>query len=580
MKLSKTQKINRFLFMAGLCAVMFMLVPYVILGHDAAIVYHDQLDGELIAYILRAKHMFDGNMIPEFMGGVYKTALTPPAPAAVLLFRIFSAYTALVILQLAGSIVGYLGMYALSRYVTGNTVIAVAVGVIFAYLPFLPVYGLSQYGIPMLIFLIVRMNDRCDTGSTAAALVYGVIYALNSSLVLTGFGVLASVAVWLLCTAALNKKAFGRIVSVWLGMLLTYAAENLSLIMQTLGFSDTFTSHKTEYALIAEEYLSGFKDAVINGGQHSEDLHKYFLWLLAVEVLCGIIFFVRKNSGDRKVYYVMCICVAVNIAYSAAAAVWNGRLGVELRENVGVLGAFQLDRFMWIAPTLWYLALACGLSLLISAGDSLSKKRIVKFTSCGVSAVILGVCGMNVLKGSNLKPNLQKLINPSYEVISFKDYYAEGVMEQVESFIYETTGKTTDEYRVASLGIDPAAALYQGFYSIDGYSNNYSLEYKHDFRKIIAPELDKSEYLTAYFDEWGNRCYLFSAECPGYYMIEKGGFYFQNWEIDTEAFKSMGGEYIISAAYIADAERCGLKLLREEPFETEDSYYRLYLYGV
>jgi hypothetical protein len=580
MKLSKTQKINRFLFIAGLCAVAFMLVPYVILGHDAAIVYHDQLDGELIAYILRAKHMFDGNMIPEFMGGVYKTALTPPAPAAVLLFRIFSAYTALVILQLAGSIVGYLGMYALSRYVTGNTVIAVAVGVIFAYLPFLPVYGLSQYGIPMLIFLIVRMNDRCDTGSTAAALAYGVIYALNSSLVLTGFGVLASVAVWLLCTAALNKKAFGRIVSVWLGMLLTYAAENLSLIMQTLGFSDTFTSHKTEYALIAEEYLSGFKDAVINGGQHSEDLHKYFLWLLAVEVLCGIIFFVRKNSGDRKVYYVMCICVAVNIAYSAAAAVWNGRLGVELRENVGVLGAFQLDRFMWIAPTLWYLALACGLSLLISAGDSLSKKRIVKFASCGVSAVILGVCGMNVLKGSNLKPNLQKLINPSYEVISFKDYYAEGVMEQVESFIYETTGKTTDEYRVASLGIDPAAALYHGFYSIDGYSNNYSLEYKHDFRKIIAPELDKSEYLTAYFDEWGNRCYLFSAECPGYYMIEKGGFYFQNWEIDTEAFKSMGGEYIISAAYIADAERCGLKLLREEPFETEDSYYRLYLYGV
>lgn len=580
MKLSKTQKINRFLFIAGLCAVAFMLVPYVILGHDAAIVYHDQLDGELIAYILRAKHMFDGNMIPEFMGGVYKTALTPPAPAAVLLFRIFSAYTALVILQLAGSIVGYLGMYALSRYVTGNTVIAVAVGVIFAYLPFLPVYGLSQYGIPMLIFLIVRMNDRRDTGSTAAALVYGVIYALNSSLVLTGFGVLVSVAVWLLFASALNKKAFGRMVSVWFGMLLTYAAENMSLIMQTLGFSDTFTSHKTEYALIADTYLSGFKDAVIDGGQHSEDFHKYFLWLLAAEVLCGIIFFVKKNTGDRKAYYVMCICVAVNVVYSAAAAVWNGRIGVELRENVGVLGAFQLDRFMWIAPTLWYLAFGCGLSLLISAGDSLRKKRIVRLISCGVSAVILGVCGMNVLKAGNIKPNLQKLINPSYEVISFKDYYAEGVMEQIEGFIYETTGKTTDEYRVASLGIDPAAALYHGFYCIDGYSNNYSLEYKHDFRKIIALELDKSEYLTAYFDEWGNRCYLFSAECPGYYMIEKGSFYFQDWEIDTEAFKSMGGEYIISAAYIADAERCGLKLLREEPFETEDSYYRVYLYGL
>jgi hypothetical protein len=133
---------------------------------------------------------------------------------------------------------------------------------------------------------------------------------------------------------------------------------------------------------------------------------------------------------------------------------------------------------------------------------------------------------------------------------------------------------------VACLGIDPAAALYHGFYCIDGYSNNYSLEYKHSFREIIATELDKSEYLSAYFDEWGNRCYLFSAECPGYYMIEKGSFYFQNWSMNTEAFRNMGGEYIISAAYIADADECGLTLLREEPFETGDSYYRLYLYGL
>jgi hypothetical protein len=50
--------------------------------------------------------------------------------------------------------------------------------------------------------------------------------------------------------------------------------------------------------------------------------------------------------------------------------------------------------------------------------------------------------------------------------------------------------------------------------------------------------------------------------------------------IDAEAFKDMGGDYIISAAYIANADSCGLSLLCQEPFETEDSYYRLYLYGV
>ena len=87
---------------------------------------------------------------------------------------------------------------------------------------------------------------------------------------------------------------------------------------------------------------------------------------------------------------------------------------------------------------------------------------------------------------------------------------------------------------MVSLGIDPAAALYHGFYSLDGYSNNYPLSYKHRFREVIAPELAKSEYLTDYFDDWGNRCYMFSAECPGYYTIEKKGFRFMDYSIDAE----------------------------------------------
>lgn len=122
--------------------------------------------------------------------------------------------------------------------------------------------------------------------------------------------------------------------------------------------------------------------------------------------------------------------------------------------------------------------------------------------------------------------------------------------------------------------------MYHGFYCLDGYSNNYSLEYKHRFREIIAPELDKSEYLEDSFDHWGNRCYLFSAECPGYYTIEKGGFYFQDYTIDAESLRQLGGSYLLSAAYIDHSEDTGLELMRPEAFETENSYYRIYLYRV
>ncbi len=97
---------------------------------------------------------------------------------------------------------------------------------------------------------------------------------------------------------------------------------------------------------------------------------------------------------------------------------------------------------------------------------------------------------------------------------------------------------------------------------------------------MIEPELAKSEYLTEYFDGWGNRCYLFSAECPGYYTIEKGGFYFQDYQLNREALAELGGSYLFSAAYILNAEEQGLSLLREEPFETMDSYYRIFVYAV
>lgn len=42
-----------------------------------------------------------------------------------------------------------------------------------------------------------------------------------------------------------------------------------------------------------------------------------------------------------------------------------------------------------------------------------------------------------------------------------------------------------------SVGIYPAAAAYNGFHCLDGYSNNYPLEYKHAFRQIMEGELDK-----------------------------------------------------------------------------------------
>ena len=62
---------------------------------------------------------------------------------------------------------------------------------------------------------------------------------------------------------------------------------------------------------------------------------------------------------------------------------------------------------------------------------------------------------------------------------------------------------------VASLGVDPMIAAMNDIYVIDGYHQIYPLSYKIKFRKIIEDELNQNQKLKKYYDEWGNRVYLF-----------------------------------------------------------------------
>ena len=80
-----------------------------------------------------------------------------------------------------------------------------------------------------------------------------------------------------------------------------------------------------------------------------------------------------------------------------------------------------------------------------------------------------------------------------------------------------------------------------GFYTVDGYSNNYPLEYKHRFREVIAPEIEKNEEVRVYFDTWGNRCYLFNSITGNYMRLQKGNtLVYEGLEFDMEALRELG----------------------------------------
>lgn len=601
------RKAEKVWFLLGALAVLFMGVPYFILGKDSIFVYHDQLDGEVIAYLLQARHLWDGSgVLPEFMNGAAKTALTMPAPACVLFYRLLPAEVALACMQILGSFTGYVGMYLLIRRAgeeSGSlqkrkglvSFLAVTVGCMYAYLPFLPAYGLSQYGLPLLLYCVLRLGEKDRTrGSVILCYIYIVLFGVNSSLVLSGFAVLG---IWALAEiVTLFKKHFPvRQVIAWGMLLLTYVMENGALLLQIFAGDGKVSSHKAEYTLAPVSFFRQFLTNFLQGGQHSVDYHSGIAVILLLAAVAFLAYrrIVGKEDmpGNKRLYRSLVLSLGVIVCFAAAAALWDSGIGIAVRSRLGALKGFQANRVLWLSPCLWYYILGCCLLLLAeyfperhprekTAGRSVTAGNAMIIAAAMPVMLLTLLTAGRILFESNLKPNLQKVVNREYGAMSFRDYYAVDVLDQVREYIREQFGQEPEDYRVVSLGIDPAAALYHGFYCLDGYSNNYSLEYKHRFREIIAPELDKSEYLTDSFDHWGNRCYLFSAECPGYYTIEKGGFYFQNYEINADSLRELGGCYLLSAAYIDHSEETGLELVSPDAFETEDSYYRIYLYRV
>jgi hypothetical protein len=308
---------------------------------------------------------------------------------------------------------------------------------------------------------------------------------------------------------------------------------------------------------------------------------------------------------------VMLLFAAVII--SVLAALWRTEPVVNMRMSTGgTLKSFQADRIYWLLPLCWYTILALSLketeslcrAYIRSAGHILfnmkwrpegrfSSQVVKQLAECGEAAflkavsgyilsaaafVLLVFLGYGIYENSTIYHNLRLMIFPNtYHLMNWDDYYAEDVYSQIDAFI----GEDKSEYRTVSLGITPAAALYNGFYCLDGYSNFYPLEYKHEFRQVIEKELEKSDELRVYFDLWGNRCYLFNGETGNYMMIPaSNGGSFNHLELNTQKLYEMGGRYIFSALPIENAEDMNLKLLRDEPFKTDTSYYSIWLYEI
>ncbi|MFC2145932.1 DUF6044 family protein [Acidobacteriota bacterium] len=292
----------------------------------------------------------------------------------------------------------------------------------------------------------------------------------------------------------------------------------------------------------------------------------------------------RKNTNvvpnNRQPYVHLLTVLVITTLFTSMLwgfKYWRGI--IPLRENFQLLNAFDFSRFYWFNPFLWYLIFA--LALFIIAKIKYGKAIAVFFICCQLVFMfvyynweyrhLLGINGS--FAGSRLTYSL-----------SFKEFYSQSLFED----IYRYINKPGEDYRVVSLGIHPAVSQYNGFYTLDIYTDVYSLEYKHKFRKIIEKELEKNQKLREGFDGNAKRCFLLVSELHGGKTrglaftrgITKNDQHLKikHLDLNTEALKAMGGEYIFSAVEILNYQENYLKF--ERVFKRKDSPWQIYLYTV
>ena len=139
--------------------------------------------------------------------------------------------------------------------------------------------------------------------------------------------------------------------------------------------------------------------------------------------------------------------------------------------------------------------------------------------------------------------------------LSYGEFYSEKLFKKaMEEVDYQ------GEWAVA-YGFHPAILEYNGISTLDGYLGFYSQDYKEAFREVIAPALEENEGARSYYDEWGARCYLYSAdnativEALRRYPHEEDAL-----EINEEALRKLDCRYIFSRIRMTNADEKGLSL--------------------
>lgn len=544
--------------LASLFLILLYLSPLFVLGENAHVRVHDNLDSNIAWYkVLTRSHELFGPLdatIPQVMNGLPRGAYGTEFSGIVWLHALLPSMTAYAISQTITRVVAFIGMYLLlKKHLIKEqeaSLIRVGVSLAFALTPFWPSGMLSTLGQPLALWAFLNIRNKERSWREWMVLTLLPLYSsfvLGFFFFLTGMGL-----IWL--RDLIKKRDWNP---VFIGSIAFMTGLYLAIeyrLLHGLVFAEAPTS-RSEFVQSTLGFGHVLLLVFVNfvwGHMHVLTMH--ILVILPVLFIALRAVMSQKSQKANKLFLFL---FGLNFILSVWYAFWFYKGWEPLKQRFTLLTTFDFGRFHFLHPLVIYVSFALGLYILWKMGEKW-QKRVRFFLVAQV--LFLFICN-------------DEIIYRVYGEPSFKQFFAVDQFQQIKEYI----GKPQQNYRVASIGLNPSIAQYNGFYTLDSYNNYYPLTYKHQFRQIIAKELDKNQTIKTYFDQWGNRCFLYVSELGKNYEFKKDSTkVIQHLELNMDAFKAMGGQYIFSAVPILNAEEDGLQFLKA--FDNPQSAWRIYLY--
>lgn len=557
--LTTNLKRERTYIFGALLIIILWVLPYFVLGEQAHMRILDNLDSNIAWYkVLMDSGQLFGPInahIPQIINGqLSRDAYYSEYYGIIELFRFFPSVIAYGLNQAITRLIAFLGMYLLlRRYVIkeqNHGFIRVAAALTFALTPFWANGMLSTLGMPLALWAFLNIKNH---EKTWVSIVTITLLPFYSTFMLGFFFFLSAMGVFWLVDVVRNKKAQLRLFFSIIYMTFLYLAVEYRDVMSLL-FS-TEKTNRSEFfesknnlietiKLIFKNYFMG----------HNQDQALYEFIIFPTALIALIIVIMQKRWRQEKLFIGLHLA---NFLLSVWYSFWWYQGWAPIKEKISILNTFNFSRYHYLRPMIIYVLFAVSLQILWTNNK--------KWRTWAI--------GFAILQLAVLVPSNEQIWYHNQP--SFKQFYAVNEFNEIKKFI----GEPVQNYRVVSIGLHPAIAQYNGLYTLDTYNNFYPLSYKHQFRKIMAPELSKSKTIGEYFDQWGGRCYLFVSELGKNYLFSKESTkVIKHLDINTQVLKQMGGQYVLSAVPILNADENHLKL--QKIFDSKDAYWRIYLYKV